>query len=110
MIEYTINDNLKSTFGGVEANHASDDQKNTSIMHPLKTRDQNETVSDSWSNTADSKRVPVLDIQGAFRALEQLILHRQELNQLSKEIIKVYTDMLQIDGAVHIYIHGRRRS
>ena len=40
-----------------------------------------------------------MNIQGAFRALEQLMLHRQELKQLSEEIIKIYTEMLQVDGA-----------
>jgi signal transduction histidine kinase len=40
-----------------------------------------------------------MNVQGAFRALEQLILHRQELKGLSREIIKVYTEMLHVDGA-----------
>jgi signal transduction histidine kinase len=99
MIEYTINDKLNITFGGLDVKRASDDQNNKSIKHPLGSRDQSVKSSDSVTNTVEGRIVPAMNIQGAFRALEQLILHRQELKELSKEIVKVYTEMLQIDGA-----------
>ena len=99
MIEYTMNDNLNSTFGGSDTKRAADIQNIKSFKHPLGNGGQRLNSSDSFAETADGRFVPAMNVQGAFRALEQLILHRQELKELSQEIIKVYTEMLHVDGA-----------
>jgi signal transduction histidine kinase len=99
MIEYTINENLNIVFGGSDAKRTSDDQNSKSFKHLLENRDQRLKSNDSFSEGSDGILMPAMNIQGAFRALEQLVLHRQELKQLSKQIIKVYTEMLQVDGA-----------
>ena len=99
MIEYTMNDNLKITFGGSDAKCDTADLNNNSFKLPGGNGDQRLKSNDSFIETADGRFVPAMNVQGAFRALEQLILHRQELKELSQEIIKVYTEMLHVDGA-----------
>jgi signal transduction histidine kinase len=99
MIEYTMNDNLNNSFGGSDAKRAIDEQNNKSFKHPLGNRDQRLKSSNSYTETADGRFVPAMNIQGAFRALEQLILHRQDSKELSREIVNVYTEMLHVDGA-----------
>jgi signal transduction histidine kinase len=98
MIEYTINDNLNIAFGESDAKRTSDDQNSKSFKYVSGNRDQRLKSNDSFSDSADGRLISAMNIRGAFRALEQLMLHRQELIQLSKEIIKVYTEMLQVDG------------
>jgi len=99
MIEYTMNDNLNGKFGGSDAQHAVDDQNNKSFKYPLGNRDQRFKSGNSSAETPDGRFVPIMNVQGAFRALEQLILHRQDLKELSCEIVNVYTEMLHVDGA-----------
>jgi signal transduction histidine kinase len=98
MIEYTIHDNLNITFGESDARRVSDDQNIISFKRSLGSRDQRLKSNDSFIEGADNRLIPVMNIQGAFHALEQLMLHRQELEQLSKEIVKIYTEILQVDG------------
>ena len=99
MIEYTINDNLNITFGGLDAKYLSDGQNSKLFMRPLGKREQHLKSNDFFSKGTDSKLMPAMNIQGALCALEQLMSHCQESKQLSKEIVKIYTEMLQVDGA-----------
>jgi len=100
MNEYTMNNNLRIV---------SDDQKNTSIKRLIGKRDQRVPSSDSFSETADDKSMSMVHVRSAFRAVEQLMLHRQESKQLSKNIIHVFTEMLQVDGAC-LYTYTAERS
>ena len=99
MIEYTVNENLNIAFGGSDAKRVSDKQNSKSFVRLLENKDQRSKSNDSFSEHTDGKLAPTMNIQGAFRALEQLALHRQESKQLAEQIIKVYTEMLQVDGA-----------
>ncbi len=99
MIEYTVNENLNIAFGGSDAKRVSDKQNSKSFMRLLENNDQCSKSNDSFSESTDGKLMPMMNIQGAFRALEQLALHRQETKQLAEQIIKVYTEMLRVDGA-----------
>ncbi len=99
MIEYTVNENLNIAFGGSDAKRVSDRQNSKSFMRLVENRDQHSKSNDSFSENTDGKLTPTMNILDAFRALEQLALHRQESKQLAEQIIKVYTEMLQIDGA-----------
>ena len=99
MIEYTINENLNIVFGGSDAKRASDDQNRKSFKRLLENRGQRLKSNESFSDGADDRLISAMNIQGAFHALEQLVLHHQESKQLSEQIIKVYTEMLQVDGA-----------
>jgi hypothetical protein len=99
MIEYTVNENLNIAFGGSDAKRVSDKQNSKSFVRLLENKDQRSKSNDSFSENTDGKLAPTMNIQGAFRALEQLALHRQESKQLAEQIIKVYTEMLQVDGA-----------
>jgi signal transduction histidine kinase len=98
MIKYTVNDNLNLVFNGSEIKRSSDDENNKSFNRPRGNRDQRLKSADSFSETADARLMSAINIQGAYRILAQLMLHRQESKQLSEEIIKVFTEMLQVDG------------
>jgi signal transduction histidine kinase len=97
MMKYTVNDDLSFTFGSSDIKRSSDDQDSTSLKRPLANREPRKS-NDSFSESGDVRLVPAMNIQGAFRAFEKLKLHRQELKQFSEEIIKIYSDMLQVDG------------
>jgi signal transduction histidine kinase len=99
MNKYTINDNLKIAFGESDKNRVSDEQKSKSFKRLLGYRDQRLKQNDSFSEGNDGRLMPAMNIHDAVRTLGQLMLYRQELKQLSKEIIKVFTEMLQVDGA-----------
>jgi len=98
MNEYTINDNLNITFGGLDVRRISDNKNDKSPKRSFGNGDQRFKPNSSFPEGTEERLIPAMNIQGAFCALEQLILHRQELKQLSKEIVKVYTEMLQVDG------------
>ena len=98
MIKYTVNDNLNFAFSGSDLQRSSDDLNSKSFKRPLGNRDQRLKSNDSCSETADTRLMPAMNVQGAYYALAQFMLHRQESKPLSEEIIKVYTEMLQIDG------------
>jgi signal transduction histidine kinase len=97
MMKYTANDDLGFAFGHSDIKRSSDDQERVSFKHPLANRESRQS-NDSFSGSNDLRLVPAMNIQGAFRGFEKLRLHRQELNQLSEEIIKIYSDMLRVDG------------
>ena len=99
MIEYTINDNLNVAFGGSDIKQVPDNQNCKSFKYQIGNNNQRLKLTDSRLNNESGKLIPVANIQSAFRALEQLMLHRQESKLLSSEIIKVYTEMLHVDGA-----------
>jgi len=98
MIKYTVNDNQNFTISDSDLQRSSDDQNSKSFKRPLGNRDQRLKSIDAFSETADTRLMPAMNIQGAYYALTQLMLRRQESKPLSEEIIKVYTAMLQIDG------------
>ncbi|MGD0036010.1 MAG: ATP-binding protein [Bacteroidota bacterium] len=99
MIECTVNENLNIAFSGSEAKRVSEKQNSKSFMRLLENRDERSKLNDSFSENTDGKLTSAMNIQDAFRALEQLALHRQESKQLAEQIIKVYTEILQVDGA-----------
>ncbi|MGD1046619.1 MAG: ATP-binding protein [Bacteroidota bacterium] len=99
MIEYTINENLNIVFGGADAKCVSDDRNSKPFKRLLENKEPRSKSNDSFLESTNGKLMPAMNIQGAFHALEQLVLHRQESKQLSEHIIKVYTEMLQVDGA-----------
>jgi signal transduction histidine kinase len=99
MIKYTVNDNPSFAFGGPEIQRNADDPNSKSFKRPLGSRDQRSPSLDSFPESADARLTSSINIQGAFRALEQLKLHRHDSKILSEEIIKVYTEILQVDGA-----------
>ena len=98
MIEYTINDNLNLFINGSDAKHAYDVQNSKALRRPIESSDQHGKPNDSFSEKTEGE-LPVINIQGVFREIEKLILRRQELKQLSEEVIRIYTEMLQVDGA-----------
>ncbi|MCX6120755.1 MAG: ATP-binding protein [Ignavibacteriales bacterium] len=99
MNKYTMNDNMNIAFGESDKNRVSDEQKGKSFKRLLGKRDQHLKSNDSCSEGTDDRLMPSMNIHGAVRAFEQLMLHRQTSKQLSNDIIKVYTEMLQVDGA-----------
>ena len=98
MMKYTVNDNLDLVFNGSEIQRTSDDAKGKSFKRPLGNRDQRLKSNDSFSETADTRLMSAVDIQGAYRILAQLMLHRHESKQLSEKILKVFSEMLQVNG------------
>jgi signal transduction histidine kinase len=99
MNEYAMNGNLNVPFSEANANRASDEQKVKSFKHLLGNRDQRLLSNGTFSKDADDRLMPSMNMHDAVRAIEQLMRHRHASHQLSSEIIKIYTEMLQVDGA-----------
>jgi signal transduction histidine kinase len=90
MNEYTLNNNLHIV---------SEDQQSASIKRLVGKRDQRIPSMDAFPETHDDRSMSLAQVRRAFRAVEQLMLHRQESKQLSTAIINIFTETLQVDGA-----------
>ena len=73
MIEYTANDNLNIIVKGANADHACDGQNSKSFKHPIESSGQRIKSNNSFSERTDGE-LPAINIQGAFREIEKLIL------------------------------------
>ena len=98
MIEYTMKEVLNVTVSGPEAKTGAEFPKNIPLKHIQGNRDQRIKLNDSFSEDADNRGLPPINMYGAFRALAQLMHSRLEPKKLSEEIMNVYTEMLQVDG------------
>ncbi|RPI07145.1 MAG: GAF domain-containing protein [Ignavibacteriae bacterium] len=98
MNEYPMNENLNFSFGSPEAAPSSDEQKNKSLKHLLGNREQRTATVESFFENSEGRLLSPLNIHGAFRAFDELMERHQEPAELSKEIIRVFTELLQVDG------------
>jgi signal transduction histidine kinase len=98
MIDYTMNENVNVAVGGLDVKISAESQKTISLKRIQGGRDQQIKPKDTFTESTDSRLMSGTTMQEAFRALAQLMLYHRESKQLSEEIIKVYTEMLQVDG------------
>jgi signal transduction histidine kinase len=99
MMKYTVHENPSFPFGNAERQRTVEDPINKPLKRPLGNRDQRSASKDAFAEGTEERLMVSLNVHGALRALEQLKLHRQESKTLSEEIINVYTEILQLDGA-----------
>jgi signal transduction histidine kinase len=98
MIEYTMTEHLNVSANGSEASKTLESSKTVPLKHIQGNKDQHVKSADALLERKDANGISAPNVQEAFRALTQAMLHRQELTQLSEETIRIYTDLLRLDG------------